>query len=139
MMERYLQLGLNENGTMTKPTFLRELDGKKCECILTYFDDQRNPIEDGKNGNYLADGYIILLPGDESRSVLLSDFVVFEKGIGRGRLQYEALEEYIKGRYPEVEKIYGFCPFVQVRPFWEKMGFTFDKRDVVMGYNFKKL
>ena len=140
LREKYLGLGLNDDGTMAKGTFLNELAKGNCECILTYFDDTRDPISDGTQlGNYLADGYIVLMPGDKPYSILINDFIVFKSGIGRGTQQYLALEEYIRLNYPEVKYLYGFCPFKNAQPFWKKMGFIFDEKNARLGLNSKTL
>ena len=139
LRESYYQLGLNEDGTMTKGVFLRELSSRNAECILTYFDDSRNPIEDGLKGNYLADGYMVIIPGKMPNSIIISDFVVFQTGIGRGTEQYLALEEYIRGRYPEVKTLCGVCPFKDAQAFWKKMGFVFDGKEKKLGLNVKRL
>ena len=139
LREEYFKLGLNEDGTMTKGVFLQELAKGRGIWILTYVDETRDPIADGISGNYLADGYMVLVPSAQPDRMLISDFIVFEQGIGRGKTQYAALEEYVKKNYPKVKKLYGCCPFKKSQPFWKKMGFVFDTKDPIMGMNSKKL
>ena len=139
LREEYFKLGLNEDGTMTKGTFLKELEKGRGKWILTYVDETRDPIADGTSGNFLADGYMVLVPGAQLDRMLISDFIVFEQGIGRGKTQYAALEEYVKKNYPKVKELYGCCPFKKSQPFWKKMGFVFDTKDPIMGMNSKKL